>query len=273
MRSWNYDIKASPRHTVKVTAGRIIPALATTTAMVCGLVDIEFAKLVLGLQSQGSDKFLNSNINLAAGSGNFTTFAPDPPVPILTGLDLPQPVSFTSWDKIELSHKLNELSVEQLVSYLENTFGVTVNRIFLHGDTEDKAIYNAVDMKKLEWAINFDDEGKVTVSEGVYTHWPQIRMAVQMLGRLPPTSGQRAIFKSQVEKVKVSLEQTKESFMKKFKGNVSDAYLQVYRPSEGGEKQDYFDAVFKGRDYLTLGVDCHTEEKDDITLPCVKYIF
>lgn len=31
LRSWNYDIKASPRHTVKVTAGRIIPALATTT--------------------------------------------------------------------------------------------------------------------------------------------------------------------------------------------------------------------------------------------------
>lgn len=34
-----------------------------TTAMVCGLVDIEFCKLVLGLQSQGSDKFLNSNVS------------------------------------------------------------------------------------------------------------------------------------------------------------------------------------------------------------------
>ena len=36
MRAYNYDIKASARHSVKVTAGRIIPALATTTAMVCG---------------------------------------------------------------------------------------------------------------------------------------------------------------------------------------------------------------------------------------------
>lgn len=99
MRSWNYDIKPSARHAVKVTAGRIIPALATTTAMVCGLVDIEFCKLVLGLQSQGSDKFLNSNINLAAGSGNFTTFSPDPPVDVITGLESPLPESFTSWGK------------------------------------------------------------------------------------------------------------------------------------------------------------------------------
>ena len=63
MRSWNYDIKASARHAVKVTAGRIIPALATTTAMVCGLVMVEFCKLSLGLQSQGRDKFLNSNVS------------------------------------------------------------------------------------------------------------------------------------------------------------------------------------------------------------------
>lgn len=273
LRAWNYDIKASPRHTVKVTAGRIIPALATTTAMVCGLVDIEFCKLILGLESQGADKFLNSNINLASGSANFTTFAPDPPVPISTGLDAPHPETFTSWDKMEISAKRKEISVEQLVQYIEKSFGVTVDRVFLHGDTTDTAIYNSLDKKKLEWDISFDDEGKVTVSDGVFTQWPQVRMAVQMLGRLPPTSGQRAIFKSQVEKVKVSLDQTKASFLARFTGNVSTAYREVYRPSEEGEQQDYFDAVFKGRDYVTLGVDCHTETKEDITLPCVKYIF
>jgi len=273
LRSWNYDIKASARHTVKVTAGRIIPALATTTAMVCGLVDIEFCKLVMGLQSQGSEKFLNSNINLAAGSGNFTTFAPDPPVPISTGLEAPHPETFTSWDKIEISRKTKEMSVEELVNYIEKSFGVTVDRIFLHGDTEDKAIYNALDKKKLEWDITFDENGKATVSDGVFTQWPQVRMAVQMLGRLPPTSGQRIVFKTQVEKVKVSLDQTKDSFMKRFTGDVSRAYREVYRPSEEGEKQDYFDSVFTGRDYVTFGVDCHTESKEDITLPCVKYLF
>jgi len=273
MRSWNYDIRPSARHTVKVTAGRIIPALATTTAMVCGLVDIEFCKLVLGLQSQGSDKFLNSNINLAAGSGNFTTFAPDPPVPISTGLSSPHPESFTSWDKIYVSCLENELSVEQLVQYITRSFGVSVDRIFSHGETGDKAIFNAMDKKKLDWKIDFAEDGKVTVSDGVFTQWPQVRMAVQMLGRLPPTSGQRAIFKSQVEKVKAALDQTKESFMNRFKGKVSDAYHQVYRPSEEGEKQDYFDSVFSQRNYVTLAIDCHNESEEDITLPCVKYSF
>jgi hypothetical protein len=241
--------------------------------MVCGLVDIEFCKLVLGLESQGSDKFLNSNINLAAGSGNFTTFAPDPPIPISTGLDAPHPKSFTSWDKMEISCKRKELSVEHLVQYIEKSFGVTVDRVFLYGDTEDRAIYNSLDKKKLEWDITFDEDDKVTVSDGVFSQWPQVRMAVQMLGRLPPTSAQRAIFKSQVEKVKSSLESTKASFLARFTGNVSNAYYGVYRPSEEGEQQDYFDSVFKSRDYVTLGVDCHTAAKDDITLPCIKYIF
>ena len=63
------------------------------------------------------------------------------------------------------------MSVEQLVQYITRSFGVTVDRIFLHGDTEDKAIYNAMDKKKLEWAIDFSDDGKVTVSDGVFTQW------------------------------------------------------------------------------------------------------
>ena len=276
LRSWNYDIKASPRHKVKVTAGRIIPALATTTAMVCGLVDIEFCKLVLGLQSQGREKFLNSNINLAAGSGNFTTFCPDPPIPIATGLKAPQPESFTSWDKVEISCGLEgEMTVEHLVQNIEKQFGVHVHRIFAAGNTADKAVYNETDKEKLDWEITIDEAGKATVSDGVYKQWPQIRMAVQMLGRLPAASGQRKVFATQVENVKKALDQTKESFKDTFRGPVSAAFKGAYRPGdEEAEKQQYFDTLFNSRNYLVLGIDCHHDEgADEIHLPPVKYIF
>ena len=43
---------------------------------------------------------------------------------------------------------------------------------------------------------------QAAVSEGIFKQWPQIRMAVQMLGRLPPSSGQRKVFVRQVENVK-----------------------------------------------------------------------
>jgi len=276
LRSWNYDIKSSPRHKVKVTAGRIIPALATTTAMVCGLVDIEFCKLVLGLQSQGRDKFLNSNINLAAGSGNFTTFCPDPPIPIATGLKPPQPQSFTSWDKYVLTCGWEgELTVEQLVQHIEKQFGVSVHRIFQAGNKEDKAVYNDVDKQKLDWTVTIDEAGKASVSDGVFKQWPQIRMAVQMLGRLPPASGQRKVFAAQVENVKKALDQTKQSFKETFQGPVSAAFRAAYRPSdEDTEKQQYFDTIFESRNYLVLGIDCHHEEgEDEIHLPSVKFVF
>lgn len=273
LRSWNYDIKSSPRHSVKVTAGRIIPALATTTAMVCGLVDIEFCKLVLGLQTLGREKFLNCNINLAAGSGNFTTFSPDPPVPISTGLKAPQPETFTSWDKVVVACGSRELSVKELVEYIEKSFYVSVDRIFQFGNTNDKALYNAIDKQKLEWNITIGDDGNALVSEGVITQWPQIRMATIMLKKLPLASGQRKMFVMQVENVKKALDQTKKTFTDTFQGSVSLAFRNTYRPDDEGEKQEYFDAVFRARDYVSLGVHCHSQDGGDVSLPCIKYCF
>lgn len=72
---------------------------------------------------------------------------------------------------IEISCNTKEMSVEQLVQYIARSFGVTVDRIFMHGDTEDKAIFNAMDMKKLDWTIDFAEDGKVAVSDGVFTQW------------------------------------------------------------------------------------------------------
>jgi len=290
LRSWNYDIRLSKRHDVKVTAGRIIPALATTTAMVCGLVDVEFCKLLLGLQNRGREHFLNSNVNLAAGSGNFTTFRPDPPIPIGTGLKAPYPEKFTSWDKVEVSAGPDEMTVQSLVHYLERTFGVTVDRVFEYGGREDRSIYDSVEREKLGWDVSFDSSGKLVVTGDIYSRWPNMRMAENMLKRLPPTSGQRKMFVGQVETVRKALEATKSTFVKRIEGTVSSAFMSTYEPSEddgddGPEKRKYFHAVHGKRDYVMLGVHCHVldgmdgdgdddgDGKTDIHLPPVKYIF
>lgn len=46
-RAINYSIKLAKRHEIKLKAGRIIPAIATSTAMVCGSIGIEIYKQML----------------------------------------------------------------------------------------------------------------------------------------------------------------------------------------------------------------------------------
>jgi ubiquitin-activating enzyme E1 len=68
LRAANYRITPTSRMKVKITAGRILSALATTTSSVCGLMAIEYYKVSLGLHYQKFSALSNTQINLGTGS-------------------------------------------------------------------------------------------------------------------------------------------------------------------------------------------------------------
>jgi len=86
LRAANYSIPLTDFQKVKLTAGRIIPAVATTTAAVTGLVMLELFKLVL---KKPVTAFRQRLIGLAANT--YTSFEADPPKTFTSGETIEKP--------------------------------------------------------------------------------------------------------------------------------------------------------------------------------------
>jgi len=159
-RARNYRIKETSRHKCKIIAGKIIAALATTTAMICGLVELEFYKLKLGKAFVEQDAFYNANINLAVSQFQF--FQPDAaiqkeeftaydPVMCMDEKHVPYPKNWTSWDSLVVD--AGNLTIGEFVEKFPKLFnGITVDLLYKLGKM-DKGIvlYNdALHRKKDE---------------------------------------------------------------------------------------------------------------------------
>eukprot|EP00927_Polykrikos_kofoidii_P038265 TRINITY_DN3258_c1_g2_i1.p1 TRINITY_DN3258_c1_g2~~TRINITY_DN3258_c1_g2_i1.p1 ORF type:complete len:1214 (-),score=274.92 TRINITY_DN3258_c1_g2_i1:140-3322(-) len=80
LRADNYQIANSDFHKVKLVAGRIVPAIATTTAAVCGLVMLELFKLV---QAKDANSLRTRQIGLAVNT--YTSFEANEPKFFVSG--------------------------------------------------------------------------------------------------------------------------------------------------------------------------------------------
>jgi len=271
LRAANYNIKKSERAHVKVTAGRIIPALATTTAMICGLVDMEFLKIVKGLHKEENplDLFYNANVNLATGSGAMNVFRPE--AVIKKESKVAAMPEYTTWDKVEVA---GEISMKELIEQISSKYKVTVKKLLPVG-SETLVIFDEAEIRKLEWKIEITEEGAVVLEPeaDVFTAWPQLKMAVQMLGKLPAGSGARTTFENQVRTAAKSLQGVKDNFSAAYTGPFSKAFAQKARPAEDEEKQKYFDAVFAKRPYIALQAHILNESGEECNLPSIKYNF
>lgn len=86
LRAANYHIPIASRHKCKMIAGRIIPAIATTTASVTGMVMLEMFKV---LMSKPVEQLRNGNYDL--GSNQYMLFEADPPKQIADHVRIDKP--------------------------------------------------------------------------------------------------------------------------------------------------------------------------------------
>ncbi|XP_026512826.1 ubiquitin-like modifier-activating enzyme 7 isoform X4 [Terrapene carolina triunguis] len=124
LRAANYGIAPADWHKSKRVAGRIVPAIATTTAAVAGLACLELYKLVWGHRDLGS--YCNSFLQLAEPL--LARFRPlSPPATYKYGQEM-----WSCWHRVEVpgigAHR-EELSLQELLDQLQGVHGLPVRTV------------------------------------------------------------------------------------------------------------------------------------------------
>eukprot|EP01059_Diplonema_ambulator_P035823 TRINITY_DN8611_c0_g1_i1.p1 TRINITY_DN8611_c0_g1~~TRINITY_DN8611_c0_g1_i1.p1 ORF type:complete len:1045 (+),score=438.60 TRINITY_DN8611_c0_g1_i1:165-3137(+) len=123
LRARNYKIPEADKTRTKGIAGKIIPAMVTTTALVTGLVNLEFLKVLQ--TNKKLEDFNNSFLNLA--------------IPFLIASDpakatevkygpADKPVTWTLWDRFEVDEG-KDITLQQFIDYFEEKHNLEISMI------------------------------------------------------------------------------------------------------------------------------------------------
>ncbi|KAJ6648576.1 Ubiquitin-like modifier-activating enzyme 1 [Pseudolycoriella hygida] len=108
LRATNYKIQTADRHTSKLIAGKIIPAIATSTTVVSGLATLELYKIAQGYKTL--DRFKSGFFNLAIPLFTFSE-------PIKAAAQKYYDIEWTLWDRFEVK---GELTLREFLDFFKN---------------------------------------------------------------------------------------------------------------------------------------------------------
>lgn len=125
LRAQNYSIPTEDTHRSRAIAGRIIPAIATTTAMVAGLICLELYKIVGTPRKELTiEAYKNGFINLAIP---FVTFseptAPAKTLALLKGKEW----NWSPWDSLDMN--LGNITLGEFMDHFESEYNLEISML------------------------------------------------------------------------------------------------------------------------------------------------